>query len=270
MFRMIQPLGGRFTSPAAGGGGAAAAAFAPSDISDLVGWESDFGTYQERTGASATTAAVADADPIGTWVSKYGGPYYLVAASDAVRPTLDTGQLNSLPVTLWDGTNDQLDRSTLGSLLFGTNQANVFMVLKHDSSAARVVPFVWATALDLNQSGLQNYDDSVSYSHGAVGGGGHIAAAQPVGWDDTWHIIEGYRATDGTGLVVMDGTTIVSGTFTDDLDNTGTANLTVGFQSGRVFKGQIAALYLMPTAQSAANRLALKTYLATKYAITVV
>lgn len=43
--------------------------------------------FQERTGASATTAC-GNGDPVGTWVDSSGNGYYYVAAVDATRPIL--------------------------------------------------------------------------------------------------------------------------------------------------------------------------------------
>lgn len=90
---------GRRLSAVAGG------AFSPSSIASLTLWlDPSFGLYQERTGASASTPAVAANDPVGTWRARTGQNF--VAPSDAARPTLQF--LGTNPSLLFDGVDDVL------------------------------------------------------------------------------------------------------------------------------------------------------------------
>lgn len=96
---------GTFAAPF---GGAAAAAFVPTDIADLRLWvESDMGTFQDRTGAGATTPADDNGEPVGTWQDQSGsGAHLIQITDDSYRPTLVTG--GTLPVVRFDGVDNWL------------------------------------------------------------------------------------------------------------------------------------------------------------------
>ena len=72
----------------------AGAGFTPADLfsggEDGGWWEpADTATvFQERTGASATTAAGVG-DPVGTILDKSGNGFHMIANSDLARPTLE-------------------------------------------------------------------------------------------------------------------------------------------------------------------------------------
>lgn len=102
-------------SVAALNGGAAAPGFDPTtvtgvlavyDISDLSS------LFQERTGASATTAAVVDG-PVGTVLNQVSGGPHLTAPSDAARPLLR--QSGSYYYLEHDGSNDVLSAQYTGT-----------------------------------------------------------------------------------------------------------------------------------------------------------
>lgn len=67
-----------------------APAWTPAALPSLAAWYTADPAYlfQERTGASATTPAAADGDPVGTWLDRSGNARHLTAATDAKRPTL--------------------------------------------------------------------------------------------------------------------------------------------------------------------------------------
>lgn len=90
---------------------ASRSAFSPlSRIPDL-GLRAGVGMYQERTGASATTPAAADADPVGTWLDQSGNGRHVVAATDAKRPSRKDGIQNGLPIARFDGSDDYLEHN---------------------------------------------------------------------------------------------------------------------------------------------------------------
>lgn len=119
--------------------GLASGLSAPTNIAGLLGWESDFGTFQERTGASATTPASADTDPIGTWTNRYGTSYYAITDNDAKRPTNQTNEINSLPAVRFDGVNDILKTAAFAAEL--TQPNTIILVSKYltDPATAAIV-----------------------------------------------------------------------------------------------------------------------------------
>jgi hypothetical protein len=83
--------------------------FSPASIAGLKLWlKADAGLYQERTGASATTLASADADPVGSWLDQSGQASHMVAPIDGRRPTVKLSLQNGLPVVRFDGVDDLL------------------------------------------------------------------------------------------------------------------------------------------------------------------
>jgi len=74
------------------------------DISDLTT------LFEERTGASATTASSVDG-VVGTVLDKSGNAHHLTAADDAERPILR--QSGSLYYLEFDGSDDELSNSSL-------------------------------------------------------------------------------------------------------------------------------------------------------------
>lgn len=69
----------------------------------------DQGTlYKERTGASATTLASSDSDPVGTWLDKSGKSIHFTATADSKRPSYKINQQNGRSGIVFDGVDDTL------------------------------------------------------------------------------------------------------------------------------------------------------------------
>lgn len=73
-------------------------------------WDPNYGTYQEKTRATAATQAVANSDPVGCWLARTGtgAADAYIAAADTKRPLFVTAYANSRPVIFSDGTDDYL------------------------------------------------------------------------------------------------------------------------------------------------------------------
>lgn len=96
--------------------GATGVSFSPLALSPALWLKADAGLYQERTGASATTPASSDADPVGTWQDQSGNAKHLTAPSDATRPALKLAIApTGLPVVRADGVDDILSVAGLGT-----------------------------------------------------------------------------------------------------------------------------------------------------------
>lgn len=84
----------------------------PESVSGLAVWlKADAGLYQERTGAGATTPAVADGDPVGTWRDQSSTAGQWVNGADSRRPTLKLAIKNDLPILRFDAADDELTRT---------------------------------------------------------------------------------------------------------------------------------------------------------------
>lgn len=88
-------------------------AFSPLSFGPtLAQWlQNDAGLYQERTGASATTLAAADADPVGSWLDQSGNGRHMTTTADSKRPVLKLNIQNGRSVIRFDGIDDFLAAS---------------------------------------------------------------------------------------------------------------------------------------------------------------
>lgn len=110
-----------------GGYGYARTGYNPFSDPDLKWFlDANFGLFQERTGAAATTPSVADG-PVGTWQDLRGTAIYGTATSDAARPTFRVAGFNSRKSVQFDGTDDFLDFTTALTAQF--KNANYIYVL---------------------------------------------------------------------------------------------------------------------------------------------
>src|SRR3954463_177093 len=98
----------RTRGPAGIPGTAPASSFSPLSLSPALWLKGDAGLFQERTGASATTPAIAEADPVGSWLDQSGNGRHATAAADSNRPTLKLASQNGLPALLADAVDDIL------------------------------------------------------------------------------------------------------------------------------------------------------------------
>jgi len=104
MFRQGSPFGfsgGPF-------GFAPSVKYNPFADSSLALWlDAGFGLFRERTGASATTPASSNGDPVGTWRDRRGS-INGVSPSDASRAVVRPTGVNGRPAVQFDGVNDVL------------------------------------------------------------------------------------------------------------------------------------------------------------------
>lgn len=109
-----------------------AGGFSPLSVSGLKLWlKADSGLYQERTGASATTPASADGDPVGTWLDRSGQANHLTTTADSKRPSLKLAIQNGRPAVLSDGVDDQLISASFTH--FSSKRGTCFLVWKRVS-----------------------------------------------------------------------------------------------------------------------------------------
>lgn len=235
--------------------------FTPTDIADLIGWESDFGAFQERSGVTATTPAVANNDPVGTWKSKYGTTTYIIAATDANRPSTQTNQLNSLPVIRFNGTTHFL------SVLYvelGTAYTIIAIV---KSSATGTIFAQWASGATQPQINtyhitggnrrFNHRDDALNevssgtFDKAASDGAFHISVFRRSG--TAW--LNRQDRSDGTATATV-GTSTMN-----------TAGIGAGRLAATKLNGDMVALYLIPSAISDANVLNMEAYCLTKYGL---
>jgi hypothetical protein len=137
------PMNPRLLRPTASG-----AAFTPLALSGLVGWydSSDLSRMAQNSDGSG---AVAVGDQVGYWADKSGGGNHVTQGIAANRPTLTAAAVNGRAALVFDGSNDNLSRTsyTAQSGLAGLTRIAVFSTsqnshLSRDVSGADVPFFV--------------------------------------------------------------------------------------------------------------------------------
>jgi len=108
---------------------AAVAAFTPTSITGLQLWlKADTGVFQDAAG---TTAATADAHPVGLWKDQSGNGYDVSQSSDALRPILKLAAngINGRATVLFNGSSQFLLR-TVANWLSSDSAGSIFAVVR--------------------------------------------------------------------------------------------------------------------------------------------
>jgi hypothetical protein len=251
------------------GGGGAAAAFSPIDIADLALWLDASDSTTLFQASNGTTPAVADGDVVGYWGDKSGAGNVVIQTTTAFKPTLQTAEQNGLNVVQFDGSDDNLIRNTVGSALFSADSIYVAAVINQNSTQAQNTLMAWETNAITNRVLIYaTYSDTFYWDTGTQDGTGRISAGQPVGWDDSFHVLECYR-NGADGSISVDGAPLVtSNSLSATLDASLTANFYLAVTAAsEYFKGFIGEMVIYKAAPSAAGQTAIRDYLTTKWGL---
>ena len=246
-------------NPYAFGAGAAPPAFAPDDISGLEVW------YD----ADAITG-LSDTDPVTSWSDGSANGRTLTQGTANRQPAYVASAKNGKPGVDFDG-SDYL--ATAAFALPITDAYTAFVVGYIDSAASPLgnTPYNW---LSVNTNRLLThmaYNNGSTYIDcGDAASGGRYSFTTPASVVGNWNITRITR--DGANSAyVENGTTLGSTTGLTDALDTGSASLYVGSTgSSGFFDGRICELILYNRALTASEIDDVETYLAAKYAITVV
>jgi hypothetical protein len=183
------------------------------------------------------------------------------------RPTYKTGILNTtLPVFRFDGGDSLLRGSVLGGTLMSASQGTIVAVMKQTGSQANNALFHFNNASIL--TALLSFSNRLYLDWGnQTSGQGRIFGDQPSGWDDTWHIVELHRAADNSGQIMVDGTLVVSGTFTANFNEANSADWYIGKLSTVFFLGDLYLFAMFKTALTNQQRTALRQLLSIRTGI---
>jgi hypothetical protein len=226
--------------------------FSPAQIAGLKLWlKADTGLFQDSPG---TTAAVANADPVGLWKDQSGQGNDVLQATSTMRPTLRLAVQNGQPVVRFDGVDDFLQKAALAL----AQPLTVFAVAKVGAPGAapqNIMDGVGGSNRDL--FGKENTSEVWRmYAGGSIL---DSAAAS----DTSWHTFA--CLFSGTGsLLRVDGSQKISG-------SAGTQSLTglnLGCSSAtnqQLLNGDIAE-FLLYTADLTASFALLEAYLKGRYA----
>jgi hypothetical protein len=120
--------------------------------------------------------------------------------------------------------------------------------------------------------------DAIYYQVGTnAGGGDMLAALQPYGWDDRWHVLKLRRdGTGASGQIEVDGIALTPTTnYFSPGNNLPVADLFIGSDTWAVnasgsnwFKGDIAEILIFNQALTSQEQQTVKNYLFAKYGLT--
>lgn len=215
----------------------------PSDLSGLGLW------------LRADSLSLSDGDPVSTWTDESASARSFVG-SGAARPTFKTGILNGLPVVRFDGTDDRLASSAsfdmVGSLVSaGGNATTVFLLMKQIGSDDENVLLHWSSGEHTNFVLYLTYGDTLYFDCGNQPTA-RLSSAQPVGWDDEFHIVECFR-NGSSAEIVIDDTLLTSGSMSTSLAS-GSLQLEIGGSTGVKLTGDIGEIVVYNRALNTTER----------------
>lgn len=247
--------------------GGGASAFDPLSLSPALWLDaSDASTlFQDSAG---TTPATADSDVVGMWADKSGNGRHVTQTTTANKPLLKLAQQNGLNVVLFDGSNDTLTRSIIGSDIFSANQNYIVAVMKQDGTQVNNTVIGWRTDNTSNRIVIHATYADVIYWDSVNQTTSRVSASQPSGWDDAVVILECLR--DGSqSAISVNGTQLVSGAAPNSLVVSGTEILNVGsYITGTVpLKGWLLELFVLKNGIGSDSRSTLRAYLNLKWGV---
>jgi len=183
----------------------------------------------------------------------------------ANAPTYVEDKINGLPSLTFAGNPEKLfyHNLTLSTILQNTKGTFSF-IIKQTGTATQNGIYMEAVPDNTNQiGGYATYSGGIYFDYGSEGGGGRVSVAQPIGWDDAYHILQFVR-NDATAEIWVDGIKILDSSFSDDLDNSQTGDFYLGFNTGVYFIGDICE-YVITNGVNDAPKI--RTFLNSKYSV---
>jgi|GEM_PF-894632 len=115
-----------------------------------------------KNGAESGGNPAVDLDLVDKWVNKVTnlGLTDLDQTNNAQKPVFNDINLNYNPVLTFDGNNDKLNKSVLGSDIFDTDNNTIVMVHRYNNG---VVYFKWEQGSNGNRVGYENTGNSVRF-----------------------------------------------------------------------------------------------------------
>lgn len=232
--------------------------FLPTRIPGCALWlRSDLGLFQD----AGITVATVNADPVGRWADQSGNARHYDQASATPKPSLRTNVVNGLPVVRFD--ENQVDR-LVGADLSALTAAEVFIVLICDSDPAPFDIGLWGFGSS-GQVGRYPYTDGHILDD--FGSTARKDTGDPSANIAAWHL---YNVV----TTASEWTAFINGTqhYTTGTNTVGFLAATVlGADStqGSGFAGDIAEVILYDAKLSAGNKTSVKSYIASRYGLTI-
>jgi hypothetical protein len=218
----------------------------------------------------ASSIAQGDSTAVTTWT----GSLQSIAPTQATAGSKPTYRAasgpNSTPCVSFDG-GDNLATTTLASTLIASNACHIFIIMKQTGTDAQNCP---VCALGVNGfEGFLSYDDVLYWDFAGTGGAGsRVSVAQPVGWDDTWQMVQLIRESPNTGVgrIRAQGAELVNGVMSTTSTISTSVAFAIGAQqtSGAIgFTGFITDILIYNVALGTTDRQSVEAYFNSLYTL---
>ena len=235
--------------------------FKPTDISGNTFWLDP---------TDITTLTLSGTNIIAITNKGSAGSAIDLTGAGASAPTLATSQVNGYNTILFDGGDELVASSVLGSNLFSSNSTSIFAVQFADSAKAQHATFAW------NQGSSDRVilhapwsTDNVIFDYGdSTSNVGRLSQpVVPSTIEDNWHILNTNKSS-GVGDINVDGNQIISAAMTDTLNTALTADFHIGSSDGsNYFQDYIGDVIIYNQEITDAQKDQVNEYLSYKYGI---
>ena len=242
-------MGTAFASRAYFGATEVWSSFSPLDLSPIVWLD-----------ASDTSTITASSGFVSQWNDKSGNGYNVVQATGANQPTTGSATINGLNVLSFDGSNDRMQNLSVPS----SSRPHTYVIVAKETSSITVTKSLLNTGSDTNGMALfltgTSPNRSIRVFYGAVAAGPNIP---------TTNVNICFVVMNGANSQIGFNSTISSVTTTGATRAAGIRVGSNGSGTGEFFNGQIAEVLYLNSALTANQRLALFSYLASKWGVTL-
>jgi hypothetical protein len=195
--------------------------------------EADIGFSGNDFDAAAAAAHIgANEGYIVTWYDQSGNGLDVTQATGVLQwDYTAASSIGGLPGALAQAGRG-MARASVADTAFGSGtQFTILAAMEQTGAGSAENMFLsWNEASTPTFLIWATHQDSLYMDFGTGGGSGRVNVSQPGGWDDTPHILECYRDSSDNQAIVVDGSSLVSASRTDDL-STASATLRVGKHS---------------------------------------
>lgn len=254
----------------------ASGAFTPADLSPSVWYDpSDLSTlFQERTGASATTAASVG-DPVGTVLDKSGNDYHATAPSDAARPTLQQ-TVGGEYFLDFDGTDDSMSTASTVDLS-STDKVTIFAGMRRDTTSVYIFYELSDFATSASQTGTFykacNFGgrEQEAYARGDAANNRQYAEYQTATTPNLTVATDVHDISGDSSIIRINGTQEDENTLEKGAGNFRNDTLYIGAQnnSSFYFNGRLYGLIIMPALATAQQLSDAESWMADKSGVTL-
>ena len=205
---------------------------------------------------------------VSAWADAAGTGLTVEQTNASLQPTYVPNAQNGRPVVRFDGAGYFVKDGVLGYSLTSEDSATVFLVLRQLGADPYCTSLGWGSTWNRFLTHT-TWGDVLMLQHGDPGSAnpGAIGVLQPLGWDDTFHVVE-FRRNGSAGFIEVDWEQLASGTMGDTPEIGEAHPLYVGNDMfGNTFSGDIAEILVYSRSVADGEAAQVMAYLKEKYGL---